>query len=440
MPRIRTALINREEKASLRQYLQSRLWYWACQRHYTLSLDYAIHLLNQCPRDPLGLCVGGAVANLTGQTEFHEKCRKAESRLAFIKNVDDICDLIKGVSREEVKAWCREMTERGNAGEEVPSEERLVVTNSNSAEELQHACSQASLRASTKSLVEVLDPVDSMYGRGLYATQHVSSGSCLLIDEPFLVQSSSRNVCAQCLSMLEGEKSSRHTSTVVCPHCEKEWYCSTACQEEAWKSQHCCSCASVNPHYAKWQSGLWDSLEREKAAWMDANSAFRASLACLAVGKICATATVKQCHPLSLPGIRQLRGVATFERDTALTQVGGLSVALSSILHQPYLFMEELLSLFAVLQTNEFLMSGNIALYPILSLINHSCVPNCAAVGTVKSPTKRQLLALRDIRAGEQLFIDYNASLTSTLSYEDRKALCAQRHFTCFCTKCVRKE
>ncbi|KEG06108.1 SET and MYND domain-containing protein [Trypanosoma grayi] len=100
--------------------------------------------------------------------------------------------------------------------------------------------------------------------------------------------------------------------------------------------------------------------------------------------------------------------------------------------------MEEVLSLFALVQTNEFLLPNGMALYHGYSFLNHSCEPNCALVGS--GAMNRHLVTLRDVREGEQLFINYNASLTTCVSYEDRRALCQQRHFECFCPKCVRRE
>ncbi|EPY32196.1 hypothetical protein STCU_02932 [Strigomonas culicis] len=164
----------------------------------------------------------------------------------------------------------------------------------------------------------------------------------------------------------------------------------------------------------------------------------RAALTCLAVAKVCAMATMRQLHPLALPGIAGLRGIAEYEPTTALAEVGALAVTLATALRQTHLYMEEILSLFAIVQTNEFLMTGGEAVYHTLSFLNHSCEPNCTIVGT--GARGRQLIATRDIRDGEQLFINYNANLTTTLTYAQRRDLCAQRNFQCFCPKCMRQE
>lgn len=461
MPRVRSALLAYEAKKSLRSYLRSRLWYWAKKDNFTISLDYAIHLLNSKPNDPFALCVGAEIAKYSGEKELEEKCRKASSRLAFVKGSADIFDLLSsdGVSANDIRFWKDDLEFKFGSyplssylpceqKKEVPKEESLLVKSSATLESIQEYCSEASLRVNCTPLVEVLHPAESPYGRGLFTLQKVNAGSCLLIDEPIMVFPGSKNVCAYCLTpvhtdnALKGTIDSKRRSVIGidCPHCGLERYCSVRCCKAAWDAYHCCTCRVRNESFSEWHEKVKEDLVNGKDFWGDPNSSYRVSLACLAVSKLCAMATVKQCHPLKLEKINFLRGIAHFERSTALHQVGSLAVLLSSVLHQPYLFLEDALSLFAVLQTNEFLVEGNVALYPLLSLLNHSCIPNCVTVGTSGNLAKRQLLAVTNIREGEQLFIDYNSSLSSLLKYEDRKALCAQRQFTCCCPKCLRKE
>lgn len=444
MPRVRTALLARESRKQLQEYLKGRLWFWAVKQNFALSTDYAIHLLNSSSKDPFGLVIGTEIAKHSGQSSLAEKCEQASRRLAFIKDVEDICDLLPldgNPSADDVRSWRRDLQEKYASNNALaPVEESLCVTGSATLAEIQKRCVIASQRVNTIPVVEVLEPLESIYGRGLYATGRITAGKCLLVDEPLMVQAGSSTVCAHCLSPIDG-MASAGKGAVACPLCENEHYCSAACREAAWESSHCCSCASQNPQYAEWSKNIMLNVEKDKGSgWSDSTSPYRAALATLAVSKLCAMATVKQCHPLSLDGIDCLRGVADYDRETALSEVGNLAVLLSSSFRQPYLFMEDVLSLFAVLQSNEFLVNGNIALYGLLSLLNHSCCPNCRVVGTTGKPTKRQLIAIKDIRDGEQLFIDYNSGLTTSLSYEDRKALCAQRHFACFCQKCIRRE
>ncbi|KAL0049888.1 hypothetical protein WJX82_000076 [Trebouxia sp. C0006] len=72
-----------------------------------------------------------------------------------------------------------------------------------------------------------------------------------------------------------------------------------------------------------------------------------------------------------------------------------------------------------------------LGLYPVLSMFNHSCVPNLAhsSVGTVQ-----YVYAVHDIKKGEQLCVHY------TSLYEPRRvrqqALLQEKFFTCACERC----
>lgn len=501
MTRIRTAWVRWNEGRQLDVYLRQRAWHWCVKGNYALATDYTIHLLNRHARDPLALVLGGIAARGTQQPEYADKCAHAAQRLCFVKDVDDVTELIPveggGPSKEEVRAlreaFALEQAETAKAtaasssssssvlktperisgaaaaADDMARDERIDVWESEPLEATQQTARRSCLRVNRDALAELLLPKQSTYGRGLYATRRILSRTPILLDQPFLVQRMDRTHCAHCLAVLEPTPRSPHVSHnrdddtdgmngsirssrrdggeddaaaslgVCCPHCKDEAYCSVSCQEAAWAQYHAVCCAATNPLFANWHSAMEEAMLTSggsATAHDDAGSAARAALSCMAVGKLCAMATIQQVHPLALTGIRSLRGTAEYEPTTALSEIGALAVALAAALRQTHLYMEEVLSLFALLQSNEFLLTGGTALYPVLSLLNHSCEPNCAVIG---ANVERQLIALRDIRDGEQLFVDYNANLTTKLNYEQRKALCAQRHFVCFCPKCVRR-
>lgn len=441
----------RQAKREMGEFLRGKCWQAASRYQFGLALDYVIHLLNHSSKDPLGLYLGESVAKACGEAELERRCHVASRRLSYIRDVSDVSQLVKsgggGVdalptpSTTELVEWKRSLELQSSQSSE---EESLAVSSHTPLLEINKLC-EGSCRRATGGVVlaEVLKPIQSVSGRGMYATKHIPSGSCVLVDEPTVVAAAHGNVCASCLIPIE--KAGKGSRTVVCHACEEEAYCSDHCRAKAWESYHSCTCRARNDMYATWQDGMREALKSASSASsrLDPTSNSRAALTCLAVGKVCAIATMQQRHPMSIDGIRFLDGIAHFSRSTAVAEVGRLAVTLSTALRQPYLFMEEVLSLFAVLQTNEFLINGSLALYPTLSFLNHSCVPNCTAVGTTRCPVKRQLITLRDVRAGEELMIDYTGGIapsSSSLSWEDRKALCQQRGFTCYCAKCIRGE
>lgn len=478
MVRIRADWVRREAGKEVDGYLRQRAWHWMVRRNYALAADYAIRLLNRHPKDPLGLVIGRISGASTNQDVFAQKCVEAQQRLCFVKDVPSVVDLVDAERRRnerfalplqaEVAALVADFEAEnaaraaaGTVATGLENEQLTVLESEPLVPETQAAVRRSSLRVSSGGgggapLTEALEPKGGIYGRGLYATRRLPPRTAILIDQPLMVQRMDENRCAHCLAPLQGGTNTTSSTggEVSCEHCSEETYCGVQCREAAWAQSHACCCRSVNPGFADWAAAMKEALysggsrsdstsgggSPEDAA----GSQSRAALSCLAVSKLCTMATVQQVHPLALNGVRGLRGVADYEPATALSEIGALAVTLSAALHQSFLYMEEVLSLFALLQTNEFLLTGGIALYPVFSLLNHSCDPNCAIVGGGSGvdahDTRRTLVSLRDIRDGEQLFIDYNTHLTSKLGYEERKALCSQRHFECFCAKCVRRQ
>ncbi|SCU65648.1 SET domain containing protein, putative [Trypanosoma equiperdum] len=429
MVRLRSAWVAQQSSRELNTYLRQRAWHFASCGNHAIAADYVIRLLNRHPRDATMLLLGEVTARRTRQKQLEAKCRQSHERLCTCMNVNNALSLVEDErKRETLKEWLQEPP----PADDVELEEHIIVSEQEPLPETQAAVEVMAQRVSAKPLVGLQFPKQSIYGRGIYALTRVPSGTAVLADQPFVVQRMNSTTCAHCLSSITSASSTSSAAGVVCPHCGQESYCSISCRDAAWREYHSCCCHATNKMYASWESSMQELFST------DVPEESRAALCCLAVAKICAMATVQQQHPLSLPRLRSLRGRATYDAATALSEVGALAVTLAQSLHQQHLYMEEILSLFALVQTNEFLLSGGMALYHGYSFLNHSCEPNCGFVGT--NAMNRRLVVLRDIREGEQLLINYNADLTTCVSYEDRRALCKQRYFECFCPKCIRRE
>lgn len=70
--------------------------------------------------------------------------------------------------------------------------------------------------------------------------------------------------------------------------------------------------------------------------------------------------------------------------------------------------------------------------FPICSLLNHSCAPNVVRTGA----DLNIILAIRAIKAGEQLFDNYGAHHCLETLQERKKLLSTQYQFTCVCMAC----
>jgi len=74
------------------------------------------------------------------------------------------------------------------------------------------------------------------------------------------------------------------------------------------------------------------------------------------------------------------------------------------------------------------------ALFPTFSLINHSCVRNARHIVSSKEGIM-EVVAQRDIKAGEEINVRYTTSVLETISNR-RKSIQSQWHFDCACIRC----
>lgn len=87
--------------------------------------------------------------------------------------------------------------------------------------------------------------------------------------------------------------------------------------------------------------------------------------------------------------------------------------------------------------TNGELLPLGIAIYPMLSSINHSCDPNSVLVFTsgYTHQTTVSLRSIREVSADEQITIPYIDIGNSTINR--RNELLTQYYFTCYCSRCI---
>merc|ERR1719483_107549 len=78
-------------------------------------------------------------------------------------------------------------------------------------------------------------------------------------------------------------------------------------------------------------------------------------------------------------------------------------------------------------------LSGIRGLFPITSLMSHSCVPNCRVVQLQAKPNQSYCLALNPIKSGEELRISYVNLLMPT--YMRRRHLAENWYFDCICER-----
>jgi hypothetical protein len=405
------------------QFTTSRCISWLEKGNWALGADYVIRALNTSSRDVAALSIGEVVGTKLSLPDLSERCSAQLQRIAARRRstVDKMLEEMPDGHR------ILDIRARSHMGGAENEAESITVMEKTPLETLKQRLVSCLCSTGAGITAEAFQE-DSTFGRGLRAVMRLSKGTVVLEDRAILATRMNDRSCSHCLNPLPRVGDGAGFS---CEAGCSEAFCSEQCRDVALEQYHAVSCPVLNPSFGDWQQRLETQLS-------NSGPDSRAALTCLAIGKVCAIATVAEAHPLHLEKIDVLRGSTEYVASDTLHHVGSLTVSLGHALRQPNLFLEEFISLYALIQTNEFLTSDGTVLFPFLSLVNHSCVPNCVVVGP--SAVKKSLVAVKDIREGEQLTIDYNSALTSTLAYEDRRALLAQRGFQCFCPRCILKQ
>ena len=396
MVRLRAAIVAMRARQELEAFFRSRTKSAVERGIYTVATDYTIRALCLKPKDPFWLTAGERLGGCMGYADLSAKCKAALASLPHDqRNSNDGCSLQipsekQTVERLDVKTRCP-----------VSVFESLLGTN---------------------SPVEVRDSGTPM-GRGLHAKCRIKKGDVLLRETARVGVPLRSGVCAHCLAAIGG-------AATECPKCHEQ-YCSTSCLDAAAADYHAPACG--NSEFNRFENEMRSTMQHD---------ASRAALTCLAVAKICLMGTTRSVHPLALPFVAPLQGSATYEPSNTLNSTGAQVITLCDALHQQHFYLEDFLTLFAVVQSNEyFVTEAGLVLFCSLAMANHSCIPNAV----VRSPSGSQghltkhLVALTDLHPGEQVYVDYTASTAPCATYAQRAALLAQQHISCCCAKCLRR-
>ena len=85
-------------------------------------------------------------------------------------------------------------------------------------------------------------------------------------------------------------------------------------------------------------------------------------------------------------------------------------------------------------EVKNFITFGIRGFYPLASLLSHSCVANCRTIWDTEAPWGHKTIAVRDIKAGEEILTSYLRS--SMCSLTRRRALKEGWYFDCKCRRC----
>ncbi|XP_069489372.1 histone-lysine N-methyltransferase SMYD3-like isoform X2 [Ambystoma mexicanum] len=254
-------------------------------------------------------------------------------------------------------------------------------------------------------------------GNGLRATVPCIPGEELYVAEPYAYTVSNTgfgHVCEACLC------STGHL--LQCSRCKFAKYCSKQCQAQAWpdhKSE--CKCLK-DPGFG---TALFRLVFRILVKMLRKSPCPSEELYSMAELK---------GHFENLSGEDQMDYQLFGEMLKNYLRRENLDpLHLTDNLNIADFFAKEVCNGFII--TNEMMLSAAVGLYPSMSLLNHSCQPNCTGIFMGRH---FHLRAIRTIQTGEELTITYTECLMCTV--ERQKSLRRKYFFECDCHRCLTQD
>lgn len=255
-------------------------------------------------------------------------------------------------------------------------------------------------------------------GRSLFTTRNFHPGEEIISQEPYVCVPNNSTVesrCDRCFASINLKK---------CSACKVAWYCSSMCQKSEWKL-HRLECDALARLDKDRHKSVTPSIRLIIKLFI------RRKLQSEKVIPTTATDNYKLVEAL----IDHMSGID--EKQLVLyAQMGTL---VNFILQWPEMNVKEIARHFSKLACNAHTICDSelrplgTGLYPVISIINHSCLANAVLVFEGRSAVVR---AVQHIPAGAEVSISYIETAGSTMTRQ--KALKENYLFTCTCSRCVK--
>ncbi|KAL8216258.1 hypothetical protein R6Q57_023095 [Mikania cordata] len=255
-------------------------------------------------------------------------------------------------------------------------------------------------------------------GRCLFTTRDFSPGEIILSEEPYVSvpnNSSMKSRCDWCFTSSNIKR---------CSSCHVVWYCGSTCQKFDWKL-HRLECQLLAQLDKNRLRSLTPSIRLMVKLYLRKK---------LEAEKVIPT-TVTDNYNM----VKNLLSHITEVGETQLVMYAQMANLVNIILQWRDLNIKEIAENFSKLACNahticdsELIPLGT-GLYPVISIINHSCNPNSVLVFEGRMATVR---AMQHIPKGSEVLISYIETAGSTMTRQ--KALKEQYFFTCGCSRCIK--
>jgi hypothetical protein len=299
--------------------------------------------------------------------------------------------------------------------------------------------------------------IDRKTGKGLFATQDIKEGTLLFTEKPLvffpgwdIVKTFDRAgspTCGHCYKMLGPVGSPQAKLQKMCKECHVS-FCSKLCYSSALDTHHLFACRKFNPHMDTlldlmsqhdWNAGVGAAKIICHVLSMYAKSTAMGQEAEATFNSFCSISE-KVRHEKANP-------VNIFSSDTTeqlwsdsfdiLTKALRVALQRKELISIEEAVIKRLLSMEFWLQCIGLwnLNNQDGGLYSIQSCINHHCSPNVRIQHPNRSSNHViEVIALRDVRAGEQLHESYVDPRWSKVQRQNQLRL--NYMFECICKRC----
>lgn len=250
------------------------------------------------------------------------------------------------------------------------------------------------------------------FGRYIVTNRKLKSGEVIVIEKPFYKSLDMKHGCLRCVNCFRSA-----LQPLVCSLCRLVAFCSTKCQQYAWKEFHELECSSIDKITE--DDGFLMMIER---------SLFKALTVCGSlenlrklVGKEVTASTIYDIDMNILGNsLNEQLILACFSLETSEPTGEEIEFAERFVDHhetvksihetqdQRNFLIKFILNLIGIMNRNSFTLhwgdETGCGIFPFSSLINHSCSPNLSRVCLHQNLV---LITRHPIEANEQLFISY---------------------------------
>ncbi|XP_028757586.1 histone-lysine N-methyltransferase ASHR1 isoform X2 [Neltuma alba] len=255
-------------------------------------------------------------------------------------------------------------------------------------------------------------------GRCLLATRDFYPGDVIISQEPYVCapnNSSAETRCDGCFATSKLKK---------CSGCQVVWYCGSTCQRAEWKL-HRLECEVLS------------RLEKDKRKFV--TPSIRLMVKLYLRRKLQSEKVIPSTATDNYSLVEALVAHMSDINEGQLVLYAQMANLVNLILQWPEINIKEIAENFSRFACNAHTICDSelrplgTGLYPVISIINHSCLPNSVLVFEGRSAVVR---AVQHIPKGSEVLISYIETAGSTMTRQ--KALKEQYLFTCTCPRCAR--